>query len=214
MKAISTIILLALIPTFLFSSNSRGGELFGLWYDAYTDTRIEIKHVRKGIRVKEHGGLFRRWRTYNYMGRGLYDDCDGRVIVVLGPNRIEWSKGRRDRRIVLSRYDDFGYYDYDRGRGYYDDWSYDRGDRRRNTRSGRYGRNAYAGDWFCQDHGISLTIQLSGNGFRAGARGNWVYYEPFGDHYRDRRGNRYYLNDRELTWRSFDGRRSMRFGRR
>ena len=112
MKAMSTVFLLALIPTFLFSFNSRGGELYGLWYDNYTDTKVEIKHSRKGIRVKEHGGWFRKWRTYNYMGRGLYDDCDGRVIVVLGHNRIEWRKRRRGRPIILTRYDVYGFNDY------------------------------------------------------------------------------------------------------
>ena len=214
MKALCTFFLLALIPTFLFSNYSRSGDLHGLWYDNYTNTEIEIKHSRKGIRVKERGGWFRKWRTYNYMGRGLYDDCDGRVIVVLGRNRIEWRHGRRGRRVVLTRYDDYGYNDYRPNNNYNNDWSYDQRDRRGRGRSGRFGPRDYTGNWFCQDRGLNLTIQLSGNGFRARSGRDWVYYEPYRDHYRDRRGNRYYLNDRGLTWQSRDGRKELRFGRR
>jgi len=58
MRVLQTFFLLALIPTFLHSSPSRTGELYGLWYDSYSDTKLEIKHTRRGVKVKHHGGFF------------------------------------------------------------------------------------------------------------------------------------------------------------
>ncbi len=174
MNAMKLVILLALVPTLLLSSDSRGEELYGLWYDDYSDTKLEIKHTRKGIKVKHHGGLFSRWRTYNYMGRGLYDDCDGKVIILRGYDQIEWRKGRR-RSIVLSRYGDYGGYNRYRDRDYYPtsrSRSYDRNYRRPIT------RNSYYGNWYNNDRGFNLSIESYGRrGFRAWFDNRWTYYE-------------------------------------
>jgi len=216
MNTMKLIILLALIPTFLLSSDSRGEELYGVWYDNYSDTKLEIKHTRRGIKVKHHGGLFSRWRTYNYMGRGLYDDCNGKVIISRGYDQIEWRKGRR-RSIVLSRYND-----YNRGDSYHSFDSYDNREypTSRSRSYGRsypttYRRDNYCGAWYNSDRGYSLSIEAyGGRGFRARLNNVWTYYEPYNDHYRDRRGNRYYINDGYLSWRSYDGRRKIRFRKR
>lgn len=204
MKVLKLIYLLALIPTFLFSSSTRGEELYGLWYDDYSDTKLEIKHTRKGIKVKHHGGWFSKWRTYNYMGRGLYDDCDGKVIIVRGYDRIEWRKGRR-RSVTLTRYNDYGGYDrYRDDRDYYSS--------KRSGNSNRtYGRDQYCGDWYCDDRGFNLSIESYGNGFRARFDNKWSYYEPYDDHFRDRRGNRYTIDNNNLTWRSYNGKKRLKF---
>ncbi len=220
MKAWITFFLLAWIPTLLLSSNSLSHELYGVWYDDYSNTKLEIKHSRKGIKVKSHAGWFHKWRTYNYMGRGLYDDCDGRVIVVLGQNRIEWRKGYRRSPILLKRYHDYDRYNYRDGYDYQGDYGnrgYDyRNDRsnNRNYQQSGYGRDAYSGDWYCSDHKLNLRIELSGSGLRARSGNKWTYYEPYDDHYRDKRGNRYYLDNRDLSWHSFDGKKRLKFGRR
>lgn len=212
MKVLRLFMLLALIPTFTFASSSSGAELYGLWYDNYSDTRLEIKHTRRGIKVKHHGGLFPRWHTYNFMGRGLYDDCDGKVIIVRGYDQIEWRKGRR-RSIVLSRYADRGYRDrpYDR---YNDGYSTNRNRSYDRSYDRRPSRDRYYGSWYNSDRGFNLSIEAFGAGFRARFGKDWTYYEPYQDHYRDRRGNRYYIEDRYLSWRSFDGRKRLRFRRR
>ncbi len=209
MNALKLVFLLALIPTLLQSSETRGEELYGLWYDNYSNTKLEIKYTRKGIKVKHHGGLFSRWRTYNYMGRGLYDDCDGKVIISRGYDQIEWRKGRR-RSILLSRYNDYGRYDnYDR------DYSTSRSRSYNPSYNSSYRRNQYYGDWYNNDRGLNLRVEaFGGRGFRVRFDNRWTYYEPYRDHYRDRRGNRYYLNDRYLSWRSHDGKRRLRFRRR
>ena len=205
MRLLYAFVLLSLIPTLLSSMDAQRGDLHGFWYDDYSGKKIEIKHTRKGIEVKSHGGWFNRWRRYNYMGRGLYDDCNGRVLLLLGPNRIEW-RDRGNPPIVLYRYRDYGY-----GDPYYDDYSYGhrgRNDRRNNR---RYGRDAYQGSWYCSDRRLSLNIEIYGNGIRARSGNGWVYYEPYNDHFRDRRGNRYYLDNRDLTWQSYDGKRRLKF---
>jgi len=219
MKTLQLTLLLALIPTFLFCSDRGYDELYGFWYDDYTNTTLEIKHTRKGIKVKEHGGWFPKWRRYNAMGRGVFDDCDGRVIIKRGYNQIEYRKGRR-RSTVLYREG------RDRGRGYrdrdyrdreygYGDDRYDDGYRYPSVRS--YGRtrsaDRYCGSWSNRDRRISLSIEAFGRGFRARYGNDWTYYTPYRDHYRDRRGNRYYFDDDYLCWDSYDGKRRLRFRR-
>lgn len=200
--------LLAVIPTLLLlmTALSVKAEIYGVWHDYYTDTKIEIKPAYKGIKVKQHGGFLRRWRTYNHMGRGVYDDCDGRVIVVLDYDRIKWKRRDHRRPIELSRYGGYGY--RDSGRRNYNGYNtgYGRG---ANT---NYGLNDFCGEWECHDTGVRLSISPHGNGFRAYANNRWSYYEPYKDYYRDRRGNRYYFDDGELCWSSYrdNGRRRFR----
>lgn len=210
MNALKLVFLLALIPTLLHSSeDTRGEELYGLWYDNYSNTKLEIQYNRRGIRVKQLGGLFSRWRNYSYVGRGLYDDYNGRVIVARGYDRIEWRSGR-NRRVVLSRYDSYGRHDnYDRGYTTSRNRSYSP------SYNTSYGREQYCGSWYNNDRGYNLRVEAyGGRGFRVRFDNRWTYYEPYQDHYRDRRGNRYYLNNRSLSWRSHDGKRRLQFRRR
>lgn len=210
MNLLKLVFLLALIPTLLHSSeDTRGKELYGLWYDNYSNTKLEINYTRRGIKVKQHGRLFGRWRTYSYVGRGLYDDYDGRVIVSRGYNQIEWRTGR-NRRLVLSRYNSYDRYDnYDRG------YTTSRSRSYNPSYNSLYSRDQYCGTWYNNDRGYNLRVEAyGGRGFRVRFDNQWSYYEPYKDHYRDRRGNRYYLKDKYLTWRSNDGKRSLRFRRR
>ena len=200
--------LLAAIPTLLilFLSYDAKAEIFGLWYDYYTDTKIEIKPSRNGVKVKHHGGFLRKWRTYNYMGRGVYDDCNGRVIVVLNYDRIRWKTGNYRRSVELTRFNEYGYRDR-RSRNFRNDrFDYDYGRR-------GYGNalDAYCGEWSCNATGVNLRISAYGNGFRAYANNRWSYYEPYQDYYRDRRGNRYYFDNGELCWQDYRGRDRRRF---
>ena len=186
MRQIYYLLLMVALPTglFAFSNSVSSADLWGNYYDPYTDTEIRIKDHRRGIKVLVNG---RRWRTYNYMGRGIYDDCDGRVIQDLGYGEIKYIIGRRRNTIVLSRLTNNQYNDYRPNR--------------LNTYGNsvpqyrNYGLNQYSGNWRGYEPGISLRIEAYGNGFRArNNRDAWVYYNRYRDgSYRDKRGNRYYF---------------------
>lgn len=211
MKYLTFLVLLALMPTNLLSSSAKSSNnIHGLWVDHYSDTKLQIKHHRKGIKVRRIiYGKKKKWRTYYRMGRGVYDDCKGKAIIAMGRNRIEWRKGRRNYA-VLSRYDDYGYrndygnrYDYD----YYD---------RRGYRGYNGGISRFFGDWYCADYGLELNIQSYRDGFRARRPGgDWTYYNRYNDReYRDRRGNSYYFDGDRLIWESRDRRRKFKFSKR
>lgn len=208
MKAYKITLLLALIPTFLFSFDTSYDDLRGYWLDDYRDTRLEIQQTRTGIRVIERGGLFPKWRRYDYVGRGVFDDYNGRIIIKRGYNQIEYRRGRRGS---IALYRD-GYRPRSYGNGYS---GYSRDYRNPSVRS--YGRSRgidrYFGRWYDRGRGINLRIEAYGQGFRARYGNTWTYYTPYRDYYRDQRGNRYYFDDDYLCWDSYDGRRRLRFRR-
>ncbi len=204
---------LALIPTNLvLADHLLDHNLYGLWYDAYSDTHLEIKDHRRGLKARRivHGRK-KKWRTYYGMGRGVFDDCDGRTLIVLGPNRIEWRQGRRNtiifRRSRGSLFDSRRYRGNDR---YYDESRSDYGYRDWNRRF----RDDYCGEWYCEDYGLRLHIESYRDGFRARRHGRdgWTYYSPYGRNgFRDNRGNRYYFDGDDLIWSSGRDRRHLRF---
>ena len=221
MKVLKITLLLALIPTFLLCAESVSDDLYGYWYDDYTNTTLEIKNSERGLRVKQHGGLLPRWRDYKYLGRGVFDDYDGRVIVSRGYDQIEYRNGNRPS-IQLYRNtgsntsygsDNYGYqsdsydgnsYDYNAYNTGYDDY----------TAGPPYGVDAYCGRWSSYSRGYNIRIQPYRRGFRVRYGNTWSYYTPYRNYFRDRRGNRYYFQGRSLRWRSYDGRSSRRYRRR
>ena len=224
MKDFILLVLLAMISTGTIYSSpfTDYDRLEGYWYDDYTDTQLEIKSTRKGIKVRQkYGRRSKSWRRYNHMGGGLYDDCKGSVIIAISRNTIKWKTGY-GRPIVLNRYDSYG------RRGYGDscDYNYNSGYGYNSGRSGynyNYGRNRssrrayapkdYCGDWYSDSRGLNLSIEIFGNGLRARRKGqSWTSYDSYGyNDYRDRRGNRYFFDGGELCWQSYDRRRTYRF---
>lgn len=207
MRQMYYMLLMVALPTglFAFSNSESSATLWGNYYDPYSNTEILIKDHRRGIRVRVNG---RRWRTYNYMGRGIYDDCNGRVIQNLGYGDIKYIIGRRRNTIILSRSSNNRFNDYRPSR--YSNYN------NRGNQFGSYAVDRFCGSWGCSDPGITLRIEAYGNGFRA--RNNaeaWVYYDRYQDgSYRDRRGNRYYFDNQDLCWSSNRGNRIIRFRRR
>lgn len=218
MKSIIMYFVLAWIPITMThaSTSSDARYLEGLWYDYSTDTYLEIKDHRKGIKAREiYRNRKKGWDTYNRMGRGVFDNCDGRAIIVLDRGQIQWKTGRRGRGIILERaYQGRGRaIDYDR---YNDQRRY--GDTRYNSlsRSYSYSCDQYLGNWYNADRRLYLEIIRYGNGFRARRPGNeWIYYERDQyNNYRDNRGNRYYFDNNELCWESSDRNDRYRFSKR
>lgn len=208
------------IAFFIFSSVpmvfsldiSPGNRIEGIWFDNRTDTQLEIDNHRKGIKVREITRFKKyRWDTYYSMGRGVFDNCDGSVIVVLDRGVIEWRQSRYRRPILLSRR-------YGQGDYYRNDYS-DNAQNRYYENRPQYGRNRsdFNGDWYCADQRLYLEIREYNNGFRA-RRPNkeWVNYEIDRDgRYRDKNGNLYYFDEVDsLFWQSADNKRRFSFERR
>lgn len=205
MKQFYVLFLLAVIPATTLISSSARRDLSGIWTDRYSGIQLEIRHVRKGIkvRVRSYRGK-RHWRTYYSMGRGIYDDCRGNYIYAAGRNQIEWRSQFKRRSLILRRHRGSHYTPYD-SRGEY--W----------TGGPSYERDDYLGDWYCSDYGLNLEIRTYQSGFRARRRGgDWIYYdrEDNGNRFRDDRNNAYTFEGDNLIWRSRDGRRSYRFKRK
>jgi len=207
MRRIIQLLLIVILPTGLFSLSNADhiSRISGIYFDGYSDTEIIIKSHRNGIRAKVNGS---KWRTYNYRGKGLYDDCNGRLIFDIGYGAIQYQRRNRSALITLEQFgrrtDGYTY-----GRDDYRPNSYS------NSRSYRSEIDRYRGNWHNSRQGLSLSIELYGNGFRA-RRPNeeWVYYDRYNDReYRDRRGNKCYFDGNELIWGARDGRRSFRFRR-
>ncbi len=207
MRQIIRLLLIVILPTGLYSSNTSDylSRVSGVYFDRYSDTEILIKPHRKGIKAKVNGS---KWRTYNYRGQGLYDDCNGRLIFDLGYGQIQYQRRNRRSLITLEQYGGNGdRYSSDRDR--YSQRSY------RRSNSYRSGIDRFRGSWQNTNRRLSLSIELFGNGFRA-RRPNeeWVYYDRYNDsEYRDRKGNRCYFEGNDLIWGARDGRRSLRFRR-
>jgi len=211
---------LALIPTVLSSSPITPKSYYfieGTWYDDYTNTQLEIRNHRRGIKVRRNG---RKWKTFNDMGRGVFDDCKGSAIVMLRSGEIKYRR-KRKRPIYMSRYNSYGRGDYNRG-GYGRD-RYDRDDyygqgrsrRDRDRSRGNNGyRDKYCGQWYCNDRGINLTIETYGSeGIRARiGNDDWSYYDDYrNNRFFNNRGNGYYFDNDVLIWSSRNGRRKLRF---
>ncbi|GEM_PF-2098305 len=224
MRAMKITIMLALIPTFLLCADSVSDDLYGYWYDEYTNTTLEIKNSEYGLRVKQHGGLLPKWREYKYLGNGVFDDYDGRAIISRGYNQIEYRNGNRGSIQLYRergasnrsyRSDDYSYpttsYGGDGYGGSYNN-SYS------NYNSGsQYCApvSSYCGSWNSYDRGgYGIRIERYRSGFRARYGNSWTYYRPYRNYFRDRRGNRYYFRGNSLRWRSYDGRRNRRYRRR
>ncbi|MFT4565312.1 MAG: hypothetical protein ACI9FN_000265 [Saprospiraceae bacterium] len=207
MRQIIQFLLIVILPTGLYSSKTSDylSRVSGVYFDRYSDTEILIKPHRKGIKAKVNGS---KWRTYNYRGQGLYDDCNGRLIFDIGYGQIQYQRRSRRNLITLEQYggnEDRYFYDRDRDsqRAYGRSSSY------------RSGIDRFRGSWQSTNRGLSLSIELFGKGFRA-RRPNqeWVYYDRYNNNeYRDRSGNRCYFEGNDLIWGARDGRRSFRFRR-
>ncbi len=190
-------LLIVLIPTGV-SAKDDGRHIGGTYYNEFAHIEIRIKPHRRGIKAKING---HRWRTYRYIGDGVFDDHHGRLIIDLGHGRIEFNQRYRTT-LVLSRLTSIGDYRYEGIYGEYDGHNY-RG-------------NGFGGDWYCEGTGLSLSLEILGHALRIRRHGSdWVYYNRYNDHeYRDRYGNRYYLDGDDLIWFSKKHRRSLRFKRR
>ena len=202
-KSIYLFLIVALPTVLLSSDNDRfaSSYLVGNYFDAYSGTEIRISQHRRGIKAKVNN---KRWRTYYFVGNGVYDDYRGRVIVNLGYGEIKYVCRYRRNALVLSK--------IRRGdqpnRSGPRDWDNYHGDR-----SYGYDVNPYCGTWRSPDIDGRLHIERHGSGFRArNDRGPWTYYESQRDgSFRDPRGNRYYFDDRDLIWSSATGRGRLRF---
>ena len=180
MRAMKITIMLALIPTFLLCADSVSKDLYGYWFDEYSNTTLEITNSQKGLRVKQHGGLFPKWREYKYLGRGVFDDYDGRVIISRGYNQIEYRNGKRGSvQLYRDSHSSYGSDSY--GGDYYDDDSYSSNTYDQGT-SDSYGSyntyasgdqycapvSAYCGSWNSYDRGgYGIRIERYRSGFRA-----------------------------------------------
>lgn len=203
MRQLIFFLLVVALPTALFGTNSDASSssyLNGNYYDSYTGTAISITTHRRGISARINN---RGWRTFNRRGNGVYDDYNGRVIVRLGNGNIRYVQGNSRNALVLSR----------RQRGFSQNRSgfnsYG------NSRSIRYNVSPYCGSWTSFNSGGRLFIEAHGSGFRArNNRGSWSYYSGHRDgSFRDRSGNRFFFNNRNLIWSSASGRRRTSFRR-
>ena len=213
MKVAILYFLIVLFPAIAFSNES-DNEIYGLegmWYDYESNVQIEIKRHPKGIRVREVQVHRKRgWDTYYNMGRGVFDNCDGRALIVLDRGILKWKISRYHRPIILER--SIGRYN-----GYIDHFdTRNRANQSFYSYPSRNRINSFTGSWYCATHRLYLEIESYENGFRAKRPGKeWVYYEYYtNDYYRDNKGNSYYLRDGYLSWQSADGRDSYRFTRR
>ena len=207
-------LVVALMPTVLSSSPvfSSYYGLEGIWYDDYSDTQLEIRSHRRGIKVRRNG---KRWRTFNEMGHGLFDDCKGSIIVYRGRGEIQYRRKRRNS-IYLSRYNK-----YNRRSNYTRSCEIDPYRRNQNSdygygnRGNNYGyRDQYCGSWYCEDQGFNITIEAYGRGGIRARHGidDWVYYNTYrNSRYSNSRGSGYYFDDDVLIWSSRNGRRKLRF---
>lgn len=194
------------------SSILNNSRVEGYWTDDFGDVFLEIQRHRKGVKVRRNG---RKWRVYNDMGRGVYDDCRGNVLILFGRRELEYR--RKGRRPVYLFRESRGGRSFGRDR---DGWRRDdrRGwndNRGRRDRDGFNNRNL-RGDWYCAQTGITISINFFNDrlGARIG-RGDWTYYNPSGRNgYRDRRGNRYIIDNGDLIWVSRSGRKRHRFRKR
>lgn len=213
MKVAILCFLMGLFPAIAFS-NLSDNEVYGLegvWYDYVTDVHLEIKKHSKGIKVREVNVRRKKgWDTYYNMGRGVFDNCDGRALIVINRGLLKWKISRHQRPIILER-------SIGRNNGYFDHFD------TRNRSNQSFYRNpsrnrisSFTGNWYCATHRLYLDIESYENGFRAKRPGkDWVYYEyDTNDYYRDNKGNSYYLRDGYLSWQSADGRDLYRFTRR
>ena len=195
------LLLVVALPTALFSTSSDAAGssyLTGNYYDSYSRTEIQISKQRRGINARINNG---RWRTYDYVGNGVYDDCYGRVIVDLGYGDIKYVEGRSRNGLVLSKnQNNYGQNSYN---------SYG------NNSSYKYDVSPYCGTWGSYNSSSRLYIEAHGSGFRArNNRGAWSYYSGHRDgSFRDRNGNRYHFDNRRLTWSSASGKRRIQFNR-
>ena len=199
------LLVVALPTTALFSHSdnsdaSASSYLNGNYYDSYSGTTISISANRRGINARINN---RRWRTFNHVGNGVYDDYNGRVIVNLGYGDIQYVRGNSRNALVLSRSQRAN----TRGRSGYNNYG--------GNRSNRYDVSPYCGSWRSYNSGGRLFIEAYGSGFRArNNRGSWSYYSGHRDgSFRDRFGNRYYFDNRNLYWSSSSGKRRIRFRR-
>jgi hypothetical protein len=214
MKALYTFFAILMLPLTGINAERPGTYLEGLWLDDYSNTKIEIKSTRRGIKVKEYRGFFRKWRTYVYRRDGVFDDCNGRLIIKRGYDEIEWRQGY-GKKSYLNRYDQYGYgrssnrdYDYNNYNGRSQGRTYGRSQSKYST------RDRYCGDWYCDDQGYSLSVEPYGSGFRASFNNQWSYYEPYKGYYKDYRGNRYYIEDDYLIYRGVKNNRRLKFRKR
>lgn len=219
MKAFTFLILLSTMSLSATQPpvTDRHEALLGFWYEPGKNTQLEIRYHYDGIKVREIERNRRKgWDVYRYMGRGLYDNYDGRIIKVTDYNEIRWKKGRKRSRYLVK---DRNYNRSRYGRSYRSYPRYDEcapGSYRRDRYSSSYDQT-YTGSWYCDDENLYLEIERYGDGIRARRpRRAWVYYD--GDRrsgYRDRKGNRYFFDDNGyLCWQSRDTRRIHRFRRR
>ncbi|MEL6390415.1 MAG: hypothetical protein AAFQ02_09645, partial [Bacteroidota bacterium] len=186
----------------------------GLWVDDYGDFTLEIRERRRSIRVRIDG---RRWRSYNKMGRGVFDDCAGSVIVLLDNGSLRFKPRNRRTRLLFREGRSFGRDRFSPGRNGFDS-PFGYNDGRSGLRSNRSGArfcDPFAGNWFCDDRGLSLTVEVYGTDIRARRRGGrWTYYTNYNDRYFvDRRGNRCFFDGNDLVWSSRDRRQRYRFRR-
>jgi len=123
--------------------------------------------------------------------RGVYDDYNGRVIINLGRGQIKYVRGNSRNALVLSRRQR----SFNRNRSGFNSF--------RGNRSGRFDVRPYCGTWTSYGSGGRLFIEAHGSGFRARRDGS----------FRDRRGNRYFFDNRNLIWSSRSGKRRVRFRR-
>lgn len=186
-------------------------HLEGLWYDNRTDIQVEIDDHRKGVKVREITRYRKhKWDTYFSMGRGVYDNCNGSVLIVLDRGLIEWRPFRSRRSIFLNRVTR-NRYNQDSQRWDDHGWSYHTDARN------RYSPSDYCGDWYSARHREYLEIREFREGFRARRPGgDWVVYERDRDNrFSDRRGNIYYFDESgSLCWQSRDGKRLINFRKR
>lgn len=203
MRQIIYFLLIVVSPTGLFADHLTPAPslLGGIFIDRYTDTEIVIEPHRNGIRARINRG---KWRNFYYRGQGLYDDCNGRVIWDIGYGQIRYERRSRRTSIVLDQYTSRWQRSSNRSPHYSNYKGYD------NKAA------IYKGDWLNARYGLSLSIEIYQGGIRA-RRPNedWVYYDRYNDReYRDRNGNRCFIEGDELIWGARDGHRTFRFRRR
>jgi len=205
MRRLIFFLLVVALPTALFSITSSrdattSSYLNGNYYDSYSGTTINISAKRRGISARINN---RRWRTFNHRGNGVYDDCNGRVIVNLGNGNIRYVRGNSRNALVLSRTRRA----YAQGRSGFNSYG--------SNYSTRYNVSPYCGSWTSYNSAGRLFIESYGTGFRArNNRGSWSYYSGHRDgSFRDRRGNRFFFDNRNLIWSSASGKRRTRFRR-
>ncbi len=208
MNTFKLFILLALIPT-TFSVAAEAimaYKISGLWTDSHNTVTFEIIKKGENLYLRDVASRFAyRGRLFYHRGRGLYEDCTGRSLLVDSYSRITYRIHDRRHKRSFILYKRNG----SNRRGYSgSSYSY------KGSKSYGSGIN---GSWYCPQHNFTIFIEPFQEGLRVKRQNqSWHYYTLGRDNrYFDERGNYYQLTNDQLRYiNRNDSNRNLGFIRR